>query len=123
MIIDSHQPLELARWWAEALDYRLHPPAAAGWVTIAPWASAAERPSEEAMIRAPQVPAIVFVPVPEAKLVKNRVHLDLWAIDRSQDEEVASLLARGATRVDVGQHDVPWQVLADPEGNEFCVLG
>ena len=58
--------------------------------------------------------------VPEAKSVKNRFHLDLRPGD--QAAEVARLVALGARRVDVGQGDVSWVVLADPDGNEFCVL-
>jgi hypothetical protein len=61
--------------------------------------------------------------VDEDKVVKNRLHLDLSPVDRSRDEEVERLLALGATPVDVGQTgDETWVVLADPEGNEFCVL-
>jgi hypothetical protein len=61
--------------------------------------------------------------VPENKVVKNRMHLDLSPIDRSRDEEVERLLALGATRAEVGQTgEESWVVLADPEGNEFCVL-
>ena len=57
----------------------------------------------------------------EEKVVKNRLHLDFRPDD--QDAEVARLLALGARRVDVGQTgDEPWVVLADPEGNEFCIL-
>jgi hypothetical protein len=68
-------------------------------------------------------PMIVFVPVPEAKTVKNRVHLDVNPSGNEQAAELERLLALGATRVDVGQSDeVPWVVLADPEGNEFCLL-
>jgi len=67
-------------------------------------------------------PTIVFVPVPERKSVKNRVHIDVNPIDRTQAEEVERLEALGARRVDVGQGDVGWVVMADPEGNEFCVL-
>ena len=69
------------------------------------------------------VPALVFVPVDDPKTTKNRVHLDL-ASDSSdhQADIVARLVAAGAAPVDVGQSDVPWVVLADPEGNEFCVL-
>ncbi|MGH7611433.1 MAG: VOC family protein [Candidatus Dormibacteria bacterium] len=122
VIVDSQRPLELANWWAEVLGYRVHPQAAQGWVAIAPWPSSDERPSDEETRRAPQVPQIVFVPVPESKRMKNRVHLDLWAIDRTQEEEVAALQARGARRVDIGQGEQPWVVMADPEGNEFCVL-
>jgi len=66
---------------------------------------------------------IDVVAVPEAKTVKNRLHLDLRADGVSTPKEVDRLLAAGARRVDVGQApDVSWVVLADPEGNEFCLL-
>jgi hypothetical protein len=61
------------------------------------------------------------VPVPESKTVKNRLHLDFRPDD--QDLEVDRLLELGASKVDVGQGEQSWVVLADPEGNEFCVLG
>jgi len=65
------------------------------------------------------------VPVPEGKTVKNRLHIDLAPqLDDDQAAMVESLIARGATRADVGQDEdeATWVVLADPEGNEFCVL-
>jgi catechol 2,3-dioxygenase-like lactoylglutathione lyase family enzyme len=65
---------------------------------------------------------LVFLPVPEPKTIKNRVHLDVHANDGDQTAEVDRLIGLGATHVDVGQRDVDWVVLADPEGNEFCVL-
>ena len=65
-------------------------------------------------------PELTFVPVSERKTGKNRLHIDLAPDD--QDAEVERVLALGATRADVGQSDVPWVVLADPEGNEFCIL-
>ncbi len=58
--------------------------------------------------------------MPDEKKVKNRVHLDLNPTD--QAAEVERVKALGATEVDIGQRDVPWVVLADPEGNEFCIL-
>jgi len=58
--------------------------------------------------------------VPEDKTVKNRLHLDLRPDD--QAAEVERLVGLGATRVDLGQGEASWVVLADPEGNEFCVL-
>ena len=62
--------------------------------------------------------------VPEGKTAKNRLHLDLVADGCTQEEEVQRLTALGARRVDVGQDStVTWVVMADPEGNEFCVLG
>jgi len=69
-------------------------------------------------------PGLVFVPVPELKHDKNRLHIDLAPhTSDDRDGQIAALLERGATRVDVGQRDdVSWTVLADPEGNEFCVL-
>ncbi|HUY09057.1 MAG TPA: VOC family protein [Candidatus Dormibacteraeota bacterium] len=123
IIIDSQDPMTLAKWWAEVLDYQVAPPAKEGWVGISAWAAGEERPSEDAYRAAAQVPTIVFVPVPESKTLKNRTHLDIWSVDRTQEEEVAWLESRGARRVDIGQRDVPWVVMADPEGNEFCVLG
>ncbi|MBG6058189.1 hypothetical protein RCH16_001575 [Cryobacterium sp. MP_M5] len=65
-------------------------------------------------------PTVLFVAVAEGKNVKNRLHLDFVPDD--QAAEVQRLIGLGATRADIGQHDVPWVVLADPEGNEFCVL-
>jgi hypothetical protein len=56
------------------------------------------------------------------KTTKNRLHLDVNATDRDQDAEVERIIALGATRADIGQGDVSWVVLADPEGNELCVL-
>ncbi|MFB7713776.1 VOC family protein [Streptomyces sp. NPDC056105] len=67
------------------------------------------------------LPGFCFVPVGEGKAVQNRLHIDLSPDDR--DAEVERLIGLGARRVDVGQgEDVTWVVLADPEGNEFCVL-
>jgi hypothetical protein len=63
---------------------------------------------------------LLFLKVPEAKVVKNRLHLDLRPLD--QDAEVARLEALGARRVSVGQGEVSWVVMADPDGNEFDVL-
>ena len=57
----------------------------------------------------------------EPKKAKSRLHLDF--VPEDQDAEVARLVALGAQRVDIGQGDQPWVVLADPEGNEFCLLG
>lgn len=69
-------------------------------------------------------PGLVFVPVPEGKTVKNRLHLDLApAQGDDQAAEVKRLVDRGATLADIGQGpEVSWVVLRDPEGNEFCVL-
>jgi hypothetical protein len=84
--------------------------------------SAGEEPSDEALAAGAQPPAMAFVRVPEDKITKNRVHIDLTPIDRVQGEEVERLVQLGATRLDIGQGERPWVVMADPEGNEFCVM-
>jgi hypothetical protein len=63
---------------------------------------------------------MLFLPVDDKKLTKNRIHIDLRPDD--QAAEVERLISLGASRVEIGQGDVSWVVLADPEGNEFCVL-
>lgn len=109
--IDSVDPARLAGFWQEALGWRrtydhvdevvLEPPAGS---------------PEDGV-----VPDLLFLRVPEVKVGKNRLHLDLRPVDQSA--EVARLEGLGATRVDVGQDaSVSWVVLADLEGNEFCVL-
>jgi hypothetical protein len=66
---------------------------------------------------------MLFIPVPEGKTVKNRLHLDVSPVDRTRDEEVARLIGLGATQIDDRRSadGAGWVVLADPEGNEFCV--
>jgi hypothetical protein len=106
VVVDASDPVALGRWWAGAL----------GWVVVH------EAPDEVEIRPAPdRLPGLLFVPVPEAKTVKNRLHLDFRPDD--QEAEVDRLLALGARHADVGQGEQPWVVLADPEGNEFCVLG
>jgi hypothetical protein len=106
LLVDSADPVALGRWWAEAL----------GWVVVD------DSPEEYEIRPAPdRLPGILFGVVPEAKSIKNRLHLDFRPDD--QEAEVTRLLALGARHADVGQTgDEPWVVLADPEGNEFCVL-
>jgi len=104
-LIDAADPVVLGRWWAEAL----------GWVVVNDAADEFEIRSEP-----DRLPGLLFVPVPEGKTQKNRLHLDFRPDDR--DAEVDRLLGLGAVRVDIGQGEQPWVVLADPEGNEFCVL-
>lgn len=104
-LIDATDPVALGRWWARAL----------GWVVV-------NDAAEEFEIRSDpeRLPGIVFLPVPESKTHKNRLHLDFRPDDR--DAEVDRLVGLGATRVDIGQGEQSWVVLGDPEGNEFCVL-
>ena len=79
---------------------------------------------QEAILLGPDGhPNLLFIRVPEGKTVKNRLHLDVSPIDGSTEDEVTRLLGLGATKTDVGQgSDRNWVVMADPEGNEFCVL-
>lgn len=109
--VDTRDPDRLARFWAEALG----------------WRRTHEEPDEvvlEPPAGSPQdgvVPDLLFLRVPEEKVGKNRLHLDLRPDDQAR--EVERLEALGARRVSVGQDaDVSWVVLADPDGNELCVL-
>ena len=121
IVVDCHDPAAQAAFWAAALGYQVVR-TEQGQVEVAPWER--EPPDLAEQVRqAPAVPTLVFVAVPEAKTVKNRLHLDLRPVDRSHEAEVERLIGLGARRADVGQGEVPWVVLADPEGNEFCVLG
>jgi hypothetical protein len=109
--IDSTDPAPLARFWAELLGWRITYEEGEEIVLEPPAGSAGEG----------AVPELLVVWVPEVKAVKNRLHLDLRPED--QDAEVARAEALGARRVDIGQgDDKTWIVMADPQGNEFCIL-
>ena len=123
VVVDCHDLAAQARWWAQTLDWQLVYESGDEAVIVPPHAMTTEPASMQEWLRLGA--GLVFVQVPERKAVKNRLHLDL-APHTGQDRaaEIQALLDRGATRVDVGQDDtvVTWTVLADPEGNEFCVL-
>lgn len=119
VVVDCHDVKAQAKWWGETL----------GWpvvfeaddeAVVAPAFTVditAQSPARD------KWPGLVFVSVPDGKSVKNRLHIDLApGPDDSHEADVAELEARGARRIDIGQEDAPWVVLADPEGNEFCVL-
>jgi hypothetical protein len=110
VVIDCHDPRRVADFWAATLGWDVQTNDGKSF-----WMSATGAPF-------PDMP-IVFVGVPEDKTVKNRVHLDVSPVGCDRDDEVDRLLGLGATRADIGQGETPWAVLADPEGNEFCVLG
>jgi hypothetical protein len=117
LAIDCADPHRLAEFWCAVLGYEVQGEED-GLVGIGPVVSSSgDAPS------GPVPPVLTFAQVPEAKTVKNRLHLDLSPSDHDRDAEVRRLLALGARHVDIGQGDVSWVVLADPEGNEFCVLG
>lgn len=98
----------MARFWGEAMDWTLH-----------------EVTDDQAVLRSAKGvgPYLEFLRSPDAKTVKNRIHLDLRPyLGDDHAAEADRLRALGATDVDLGQGDVPWTVLGDPEGNEFCLL-
>ena len=116
LVIDCHHPRELAAFWSAVLGYEVIAENDND-VEISGW-----QPTAEAVRARVNAPTLLFQRVPESKAVKNRLHLDLSPIDCSRDQEVERLLALGARHVDIGQGEQSWIVLADPEGNEFCVL-
>jgi hypothetical protein len=113
LVLDANDPARLARFWAGAL----------GWEVGNTEDDVVDvRPAGYSYPDPVALP-LVFVPVPEPKTGKDRVHLDLASqSEEHQADLVGRLRALGAQPADVGQGDVPWVVLADPEGNEFCVL-
>jgi predicted enzyme related to lactoylglutathione lyase len=108
IIIDAHDLAGMARFWAEVLD----------------WKILSEREREVVIGTEATAPiGICFMPVTDTKVVKNRLHLDLAPGPADRDAEIERVIALGARRVDIGQSGTEsWTVLADPEGNEFCVL-
>jgi Glyoxalase-like domain len=102
LAVDCHDPAGLARWWSRLLG---------GEVEV--------DDDGDATLRAPGL-IIDFLRVPEAKTVKNRLHLDLRSSDLA--EATTRALALGATKADDIYDQGRWQVLRDPEGNEFCIL-
>ncbi|MGC7093406.1 VOC family protein [Amycolatopsis lurida] len=112
LTVDCHDSDRLAEFWCAALDYR----------EIERWTDShgleyltIGDPADADGLR------VLFQPVPEGKVVKNRLHLDLGPVERDQREEVERLIGLGASLLDEAPED-PWIVLTDPEGNEFCVL-
>jgi hypothetical protein len=113
--VDCRDAYALSEWWKPVL----------GYVDLADDPN--EPGHEECLIRDPGTgQSLLFIEVPDEKMVKNRIHLDLRPRDLSRDEEVDRLLAHGAIQVadHRGIHGPGsgWVVLADPEGNEFCIL-
>jgi Glyoxalase-like domain len=108
LVVDALDPAALAAFWSAVLGW----PARVdqdGDVEIADPSGA--------------LPTVLFARVPEPKTVKDRLHIDVSPVGCDQDEELTRLLGLGARRVDIGQGETSWVVLADPEGNEFCLLG
>lgn len=116
LAIDCHDPRTLAEFWCGVLGYEIREEDEDGIAVAAP------QLTEGKQQPGPIPPLLTFLGVPESKTVKNRVHIDVNPTDRNQAEEVQRLLDLGARHVDIGQGQQSWVVLADPEGNEFCVL-
>lgn len=110
LCVDTTDPARLAAFWQESLGWR-RTHADDDEVVLEPPAGSAQDGV---------VPDLLFLCVPEEKAGNNRLHLDLRPLD--QTAEVARLEGLGARRVDVGQGEQTWVVLADPDGNELCVL-
>jgi predicted enzyme related to lactoylglutathione lyase len=111
--LDCHDPLKLAEFWSAALDWKITDADDEGVVIELLDGSPAEG----------LIPDILFYKNPDKKTVKNRMHFDLRPAD--QAAEIARLEALGASRIEIGQSEhegATWVVMADPEGNEFCVL-
>ncbi|MFD5656780.1 VOC family protein [Streptomyces hirsutus] len=117
LAVDCRDPERLAAFWCEVLNFEVID-RSEGKVEIGSWVPTVEE------ARARQMPpTLLFIRVPEGKAAKNRLHLDVSPIDGSTEDEVTRLIGLGAARTDVGQGpDRNWVVMADPEGNEFCVL-
>ena len=111
VVVDADDCELLARFWSQTLDWRITYKSSNEWCIEPPEGSPA----------VDVAPDILFVKVPNRKTAKNRLHFDLRPKD--QAAQVQRLLDLGARRVNIGQTDeVSWVVMADPEGNEFCVL-
>lgn len=109
--VDCHSPAVLADFWAEMLDWQ---------ITYQSDVEVVIEPKNRELVVSPD---ILFIKVPDEKLVKNRLHFDLRP--DNQAVEVARAEALGAERIEIGQSADPgtnWVVMADPEGNEFCIL-
>lgn len=127
IVVDCRDPQAQAKWWAEALDWQVVYDTPDEAVAVPKQAleehEAGPAATLEDWMRRGQ--GLVFVPVPEGKTVKNRLHIDLAPhTTQDRDAEIQRLLDLGATKINVGQDEdeVTWTVLADLEGNEFCVL-
>jgi predicted enzyme related to lactoylglutathione lyase len=107
LIIDAADPDALATFWQAVL----------GWPRVTEEDDIIEIGAADGSL-----PTLVFALVDDPKVVKNRVHIDVNPTGSDQAEELTRLLGLGATKVDVGQGEQTWVVLADPEGNEFCLL-
>lgn len=119
-VVESTDHRRLARWWAEALGWEVIFDLESECVVVPPWALELSERLDFHQVP----PGMVFVPVDHEKTTKNRLHWDFAPhTSDDRDAEIARLVGLGATVVDVSQPEsASWTVLADPDGNEFCVL-
>jgi catechol-2,3-dioxygenase len=110
IVLDAIDPERLSQFWSDVLGWQRQPiDGGADWIAIGD-------PKHEAPF------ILLFLPSSDEKRGKNRVHLDVNPVGCDQQQELDRLLSLGARHVDIGQGDQSWFVLADPEGNEFCLL-
>jgi hypothetical protein len=109
LVIDCKDPQKVGEFWRNVLGYNENDRDDEGrWVELKGGPTAG--------------PTLLFLKVPDDKVVKNRLHIDVNPTDSDRDAEVERIMSLGARKVDIGQGEVNWVVLADPEDNEFCVL-
>jgi Glyoxalase-like domain len=121
VVIDCKDIVAQSRWWGEVLGWQVEYEAPDEVVLVPADGSDPSKPAVAHLVG----PGLVFVPVPEGKSLKNRLHIDLAPpAGADQEAEVRRLEELGAKQVDLGQDPTKttWVVLEDPEGNEFCVL-
>lgn len=107
---DAHDPHKLAAFWGALLDREIRP---------------GDMPQDDSVlvVETPGQPGLLFLRVPDEKTAKNRIHFDVWPTDAGRDSGIEKALRLGATCLDDRRRPdgTGWMVLADPEGNEFCV--
>ncbi|MFJ4654765.1 VOC family protein [Nocardia sp. NPDC088792] len=122
LTLDSADPRRLAEFWCGVLGYVVYQDKDGSTVEIGPDPEVPDDQRLAELRGGPAVPNMMFVRVRDPKSGKNRLHFDICPIDSDQETELNRLQALGAAKVDVGQGDGrTWVVLADPEGNEFCL--
>lgn len=108
---DALDPFPIAEFWRELMGWEISEP------------QCYEPGSDECYLITPDGYTVLFFRVPDAKKIKNRAHMDLVPDGSTRDEEITRAEKLGARIVDDRREDLGWAVMADPEGNEFCILG
>ncbi|WP_030378864.1 MULTISPECIES: VOC family protein [unclassified Streptomyces] len=116
VVVDCHDPERLATFWSAVLGWEVID-RDGDTVEIGSW-----DPTREEFRARQMPPTLIFIPVPEGKTGKNRLHLDVSPVEGTTEDEVTRLLALGAKRAEDQTEGAGWVVMTDPEDNEFCVL-